>query len=412
MKVQIINHSKNIIEGIYTYSTLAVPRSLDEFDVNIIDLRESRIWYNNGSNANSIISIEDFKSLGTMVQNSNISAIVYVFPQDIDFNISSGTVSTRDGIVYQYKSKRLKDVLNEIQKFIIPCIVPGFSNQSLVYENTTSEYGLCTYSASFYFYNASDPVILSCGSKKATMIQHRERMWLTTLDILADNEKRDNFIYELFGLSEKQIRPSWMDCICFCDDEEQMAIISTNEEIIKNANESITNAKNKLNENNNYKSILYTNGGELVEVVFSMLERMLSYDLSDFKDEKKEDFLIKKVNYTLIGEIKGVTSNIKNEHIAQIEYHFQNYLDKLIELGEIEDVHQILIINPFRNKPLIDRDPVNDTQIKLAKRNGCLIVETSTLLKMFEKYILGEIDTSTVEKLFTTKTGLLKPDSF
>ena len=87
----------------------------------------------------------------------------------------------------------------------------------------------------------------------------------------------------------------------------------------------------KLKENLRYKSILYSNGDDLVRVVFEILENILDCDLSKFEDIKKEDFLIKKDNYTFIGEIKGVTSNVKNEHISQVDVHYQKYMDKLNE---------------------------------------------------------------------------------
>ena len=62
---------------------------------------------------------------------------------------------------------------------------------------------------------------------------------------------------------------------------------------------------------------MYTNGEQLVEVVFDILESFFSYSLSEFKDEKKEDFLIKLDSVTFIGEIKGITSNVKSEHVSQ-----------------------------------------------------------------------------------------------
>ena len=54
----------------------------------------------------------------------------------------------------------------------------------------------------------------------------------------------------------------------------------------------VTQAEGQLEENAKYKSILYTNGNELVRVVFEILESILDYDLSSFEDILKEDFLI------------------------------------------------------------------------------------------------------------------------
>ena len=147
-------------------------------------------------------------------------------------------------------------------------------------------------------------------------------------------------------------------------------------------------------------------------VVFDILEKMLAYDLSGFQDEKREDFLIKLPECTFIGEIKGVTSNVKNEHISQIDLHHSSYIDALEEQDIHETVKQILIINPFRTKPLGERDPVHTAQIDLAIRNNCLIIETSTLLRIFEKFCRGEVTTQKCKNVFASNSGLLRLEEF
>ena len=203
-----------------------------------------------------------------------------------------------------------------------------------------------------------------------------------------------------------------MENVLFADDSRQKALIEEMKAHISDAQDKITEANAVLENNQRYKSILYTNGEQLVEIVFEILERLLDCDLSGFKDERNEDFLIRKPDCTYIGEIKGITSNVKNEHISQLDVHYQKYLDKLEEQGTEEDVHQILIINPFRTKPLEQRDPVNEQQIALAKRNGCLIIETETLLRAFEKYLSGNITSEQCISAFSYNTGLLKLDDF
>ena len=150
----------------------------------------------------------------------------------------------------------------------------------------------------------------------------------------------------------------------------------------------------------------------LVSVVFEILEKLLDCDLSEFVDKKKEDFLIKKSSCTFIGEIKGVTSNVKHEHISQIELHYRGYLDRLDDEGISESVKQLLIINPFRSKPLDQREPVHKEQITLAERNGCLIIETHTLMRMYENYCLGLLTAQRCEEIFAKCTGVLKKSDF
>ena len=129
--------------------------------------------------------------------------------------------------------------------------------------------------------------------------------------------------------------------------------------------------------------------------------------MSEFQDEKKEDFLIKLDGVTFIGEIKGITSNVKSEHVSQLDVHFQGYQDNLQENNCVENVKALLIINPFRNKRPIEREPINEIQENLAKRNGSLIITTDNLLKMYDAFINGVIDGDTIKREFISQTGIL-----
>lgn len=216
----------------------------------------------------------------------------------------------------------------------------------------------------------------------------------------------------MFESHKKETAPAWFSTVNFGDDIEQREIIKKSEAEIDAAKQKISDAKIQLEKNAEYKSILYTNGDELVRIVFEILEQLLDCDLSDFVDEKREDFLIKKESCTLIGEIKGVTSNIKNEHISQVDVHYQGYMGRLQEENQSENVHQLLIMNPFRNKEPSQREPVHELQIALAERNGCLIIETITLLHIFEKFLTGSISSEQCIAVFSNRIGLLKESDF
>ena len=218
-----------------------------------------------------------------------------------------------------------------------------------------------------------------------------------------------NYIKSVFEPKEFEAAPLWMEKIMFFDDEEQLEKISKNKSTIESLEQQNRDCEKKIEENNWFKSILYTNGGDLVEVVFSILEKLFDCDLSSFVDKKKEDFLIKKENNTFIGEIKGVSSNVKSAHVSQIDTHYHKYME---EKDTCENVNQVLIINPLRDKPLDERDPVSEDQISLAKRNGCLIIETKTLLSLFDAFLRGEISTEKCIELFCLKKGLLKKEDF
>ena len=166
-------------------------------------------------------------------------------------------------------------------------------------------------------------------------------------------------------------------------------------------------AQEKLKQNDRFKSILYSSGAELVNVVFDILQRILSCDLSEFIDEKREDFRIKKNEVTFIGEIKGISTNVKSENISQVDRHCQAYSDYLQERGQIERLKQLLIINPLRHQSLEQREPIHETQLKLALRNDCLIIKAEVLLRIFEAFQSGTINTQQIENCFANNSGEL-----
>ena len=412
MKVQIISNSNlsRLESKEVSISQLSKPLSLDEFDVNIIDLSTDSLWRNTQRVPTSINSINDLISIRRMVERKDTSTAIYVFPHNCLFHYSYSP-HFRDNNGYQ-QEEPIKDCLPEVSNVISKALPFPITATFMIYENTTTIINDVSYSASFYFEDGYRPITKSNKSSKTTTIDFSGAVFLTTLQILESSEKLMGFLRHILPPSPHEEIPQWAAEIKVLNDEDLLFQIDNAMEEIRQLNLTIDEANAALYQNARIKSILYTNSTELVEVVFTILEKLLACDLSEFVDEKKEDFQIKKDTFTLIGEIKGVTSNIKNEHISQVDVHFQGYLDKLAEDGIQENVHQVLIMNPFRNKPLSEREPVHDTQIKLAERNSCLIIETTTLLKLYEKFVSGDIDVPACEKLFIEKTGLLKQTDF
>ena len=413
MKIQLISNGdhKAINDPNITINPLSSPRSLDEFDVDIIDLSTPSLWHssiNESLNPNTIYSINDLKSIQQMVDRKRKAVVLYLFPANENwfFNYSSKEVCNND-----YR-KPIKDCLRSLSSIVSKAALPLSINYTpvLIYENTTTAFGKFQYKASFYFEKFLHYITKSIDSEKVTTVVLSNNIFLTTLQILESQEKLTNFINCSFLPKEEE--PEWVKNIAVLNDKELEQTIESKAQEIEQLKKEIEVANSKKRENARIKSILYTNGDQLVEVVFEILEKLLSCDLSTFEDEKKEDFCIRKDNYTLVGEIKGVTSNIKNEHLGQLEHHYQEYMDELEEKGVKENVHPILIMNPFKTKPLSEREPVTEKQINLAIRNGSLIVETKTLLKLYEKFVAGDIDVAGCERLFTEKTGLLEESDF
>ena len=404
MKIQII--TGNMIfaaNNSLTVSSYAHPMSPDDFDINIIDLSYPAIWCHRGYQFGPIDIYDDLKLLSQMISDSKKCKIVYVFPQDYDYQYGYS------GNTYEYHF-RLKELITNNQYDLgyqssFSIYVPAIK---LVFEPTVTKIKNTTYSADFRFaYDIGEVITKSDGSEKTTTMKTDNCYYFTTLDICGSIEKLMVFIQE-YLIDNYQEIPGWIKDYEFYNDYKTKEVIENSKNQIIELTHLIEAAESVLIENNRYKTILFSNSDQLVEVVFDILEKMLDYDLSEFIDQKKEDFRIKKGNVVFIGEIKGINTNVKNENVSQLDYHYQSYLDEVGDELQQKDVHALLIINPLRNRRVEERDPVSEQQINLAKRNGSLIIETITLLKMFELFLNGKLTSEDCVKIFENNTGLLK----
>lgn len=398
--IQMITYWGN--EGIFkrdkiTLNTIKEPRSLDEFTINIIDLRNENIWRCERHDPLTINAINDFNSLFAMIHNSSKTNIVILFPQNQVHKYMKGSKG------YAY-SCELKDMIPQM-KNIISKLYMGIDKLEVVYENTTTKIGDSQVSASFYFNKVAQILTQTNKSNKATTIKIGFKVILSTLDLKTYQELID-FLRAVNLINDKENIPEWVKEVYMFDDEKQLEVIRENNNVIKSAKEKISNAEESISTNNKYKSILHANGDSLVDVIFEILEEMLGCNLHDFVDKKKEDFLFQNDGIVYVGEIKGISSNVKSTNVTQLELHYQGVMEEHEEFTE-QKTRQILIINHQRNIELEKRDSVDDTQIKLAKRNGSLIIETITLLRMFEKYKNGDITRKQCFEEFDN-TGLLK----
>lgn len=390
----------------YKISAFREIQALDDFEICIIDLASKDLWHYNGINPTNINSVNDFLTLKEAIINSKKSKILIIFPQNekLYYNFY-------DGQAKYLSSKQIKDnkdnTINLLSKWLYELEYLNIS-----YEKTNTTVNDSIINADFNFLNIDttgfEPITYSNNSGKITTIK-KERVYLTTLDLSNEEKNIINFIdIYLKDKAKKGKAPKWIDNIKFFNDEELDIKKKENIskiKIIENDNEQIDR---QLEKNAEIKSILYTNGDELVRVVLDILDEILEYNSSTFVDEGKEDFLIKKEDVTFIGEIKGVSSAAENKYISQLDVHVQSYLDENQKEGIEENVKGLLIINHQRNKPVEERQKVHEHQIKLATRNGSLIIETSSLLKMYEKYKLGNITKEECKNILKTNIGLLE----
>ena len=378
-------------------------RSPDDYSINVIDLDNESIWQNKENSIKKINCIKDLKSLSIMMNSSEKSNIVIILPQNRPFKYDL----VNDGNPYpRYFSQcDLKDMISTMTTNILSVLHSIFNNIKLIYEITETEINDRELLASFSFFDIDNGNILTKSkiSNKPTTIQYGNII-ITTLKI-PDYVSLKDFLSEIKLVQEKEIIPDWFEEIQMFDDVTQKGIIKSNKDAILIAEGNIKKAESVLERNARYKSILYTSGDELVSVVFDILKEMFEWNLDSFEDKKDEDFNVEYDNKVYIGEIKGITSNVKNANVSQLDNHVQIYLDEH-DIDPVE-IRSLLIINHQRKKALDNRERINDRTIAIAKRNGSLIIETITLLNIFEKYLNKDLSKEECLQLISSNTGLL-----
>ena len=388
------------------YTNFSVPKAFDDFDINIITFQSSKIWYCKKSKFDQVNIIRDLLSIGKIVADTNKSPIVYCFPQNYNCIYEYSNVSQKYS-----KIVPLKDIINCIIKENLVAVDDDFKYLDVIFSRTSTKCNGNNLNADFYFNCYKDAITFSEKSKKKTTLKLSNKTYITALNIKTDDiENVFNFLKEIGLIGKDNAVPEWLKQYCFYNDKEQNQKIEENNKKIQILKTEIDQCQEQLNDNLYYKQILVEQSSALVERIFNILQIIVDCNLKEFEDKKREDFLIKKEQVTFIGEIKGVTSNIKSEHVSQLDVHCQSYLDDLAESRQTENVKGILIMNPFRTKPVEAREEVNNKQIALAKRNGSLIITTAQLLNIFERFIQNEFDSDAVIKAFQTQIGLIDID--
>ena len=407
--VQIITYNKNKFQTFadtYKISELGEFDSFDDYNINIIDLSNESMWRYSENIINSINAISDFRTLSKELDLIKKTKIVIVLPQNVYYKYH--WINYKNAFNYAIKIKDiLPNVIDIISKNLFN--IKGFE---ISYSKSKTTINGCSYKSDFNF-NQVDGDICSNISKsdnsdRATSIVYNNYV-LTTLDVFESVEHLKKFLLSLeIADTGKTIAPEWFNEIDFFNDKilkEQKIKNNSEIQLLYEKNDEINI---ELENNNKLKSILYTTGNELVEVVMKILDDMLENNSSDFIDEKKEDFLIIKESITFVGEIKGISSAVSNKNVSQLDVHVQSYIDKVNKKKSKEIVKGLLIINHERTKNIVERNQVHQNQIDLATRNGALIIESTVLLTLYEKFLEKKLNSQNIIKLLTKKEGILQ----
>lgn len=375
-------------------------KSLDNYEINVFDLNNDHIWINKskieGAPTGDLVLSNDLISIEKMIFNRRETKILVCLPQNLNYT-------------YQYYDKKyiceLKNIINVMESILEQ--ITNVDINDLYYENTYTEINGMNIQGAFVFPDYEDSITKSKDSRKNTTINKYDIIF-TALNLF--EEKNTDVLVEFLkhiGVIDKPIEyPKWLQEYKFNDDQQLQDTIENAEAEIKKLNQKIFDSKNKLAENMKYKSILVTNSDELTKVIYEILEYIFEINLSTFVDEKKEDFLFDKEDICYIGEIKGVTSNIKSAHISQLDVHYYALQDRLEEDGIQKKIKKILIMNYERNREISSRNEVHNAQIELASKNNTLIIDTLNLLQLYEKLLKGNISKQEAIDYINSKIGL------
>ena len=405
MKIQFISFTSNssIADDVIDNTIFGEFKAFDDYDVNVIDLRDELIWTNNGTKIDTVNCIAHFESFREAISICHSSKLLILLPENKYYRYNNVYNSSLRRKTYN-STKLLKDMIPSFLR-IINVIVPRSFN--LVFSNTQTQIGPHLIKSNFIITETDDYNVLT-KSKTSNMVTTvgKDNLAYTTLQIANSDELLSILNYIAFLPNDDQDRPEWFSQVEMFDDIELKTEIKKYEKEIDIIKNKIEKKNQQLHENDRLKSIVYTSGKELVDVVFAILEEVLGCDLSQFEDEHKEDYEVNIDGTVFFFFFKGISSNVKSENVSQLERHYGRFLDDNPNV-EKECIHKALIVNHQRQKKIEDRKPINDLQIQLAKKYNSLIIETTTLLAMLEKYRSGEMDNARCRELFQ-QTGLLK----
>lgn len=410
MRIQYISNTKKKYKRIVC-STFEDYQTIDTFDATIVDLSDPEVWKTKSGVPESIDCEVALSKLGDTIKNSKKNNIVILLPVDVDYAYSEPFYAA-----HYCKKQKMSDCLKSLKAILVGCSFLSNSTSIKCEKNVTELKDGTKVKSDFYFVNQRDsghllPKTVSYKSEKMTSVYDEFANYYYTFLNISDEDLLLKFLLELGIDSDNNNTPSWLEEMNAFDDEALKEKIKECGDRIDELKKTIESNKNKISDNNYYKEMLVCSGDELVERVFKTLEELLGINLKSFVDEKGPDFVFQLNECVYVGEIKGINTNVKNANISQINVHESNYIDELEEKGKaIPTIKKLLIINHQRNKPLGEREPINDNQIKLAENNGVLIIETISLLKLLERFRNNKISKEIVIDLFGNNIGKLSID--
>ncbi len=308
--IQYISYEKKKFENMEC-STLAEPTSLDTFDINIIDLSDSKLWKNKSANMDELNDKADLINIQKMISESSQTKIIYLFPQNLRYSY-----------FYAYNSSHynscedLKNMLSEMSYILAKFLKIPYEGSifSFIYEKNKTKISNFSFASDFYFidsFGQFEHITQSEKSNRLTTIRY-EGVVFSTLNFNM-SEEIIAFLNILGYLDEKEEFPDWLENYSFSDDSTLKQNLETLNVEVKELKNKIIQTQSDLEINRDFKRILISNGDYLVKKTFEILDAIFNTDLSKFEDKKEMDFLFGFNGTTFIGEIKGISTNAKEK---------------------------------------------------------------------------------------------------
>ena len=403
VKIQYIGANKSkFSDPCIFHASFSDSMSPDLFDVNVIDLSNESLWKNENNSTNSINIIEDLVTLNSNIENSSKSRFLFLLPGNVDYYYNFSVRNYLKSVPLRTRPSIIGSVFfnsfNSLADFF----------RGICFEQNFILHGQTLIHSSFIFVDSDDfkNKVYSSQSEKLIGFSPFNNIHLTFAQIKTFDEL--NFYLEKIEFAKlEEPAPEWFKNVCLLNDSKLIDEKNKAEEAIKEYEDKLFSINSQLKANKEIESCLYKQGDELVRTIFPLIEKVFSVTLENFIDLKKEDFNFLFRDLILVGEIKGVSSNVKNKHISQAEYHKTTYIDdnQIEQSFDKSKIIPVLIINHQLDKPLAEREPINEEQVNYAKLQGVIVLETFELIKMYYLITLGKLSLDDVYDIICKNVG-------
>jgi hypothetical protein len=374
----------------FCISKISEPRSFDEFDYNIVDFNDGQLWKFD-KNKSICLDIKGFaRLLSKILKETKKSNTLIIMPQ----NITTGEIGG-DGWTISTSNIKISSIIQYFPDSLSP-MIRNFP--TIRYEKSVTKIDDDIFLSDFVFDESIYRSLKKSNGGKDVILDI-EGIYVTTLDI-KDNNEVGVMIDFILSQYHKSIAPEWISNIEYFSNR---SYLSEKDEILKR----LDVLEKEISKNNKFKSILYSNGDELIGVVKEILVDIFKLQDDHFIDVKKEDFRFKFRDISFMVEIKGINTNVKNSNIAQCKKHVTDFLIAEDTMSP-NDVKGLLIINPQRDIEPSKREPIHADQISYAKSEGISIITTLELLKLYQAYTKDEVVSNKCFETFKNNVGEFK----